>query len=66
MVVDLERISLRGQTESTKDVDLLTNAFKGFRCFHDVKQGKLEKTKDGSKVLFRLEIQVECPAEQAG
>ncbi|HEY8211781.1 MAG TPA: pilus assembly protein PilM [Myxococcaceae bacterium] len=66
MVVDLERVSLRGQTESTRDVDLLTNAFKSFRCFHDVKQGKLEKTKDGSKVLFRLEIQVECPAEQAG
>lgn len=65
MVVDLERISLRGQTETTKDVDLLTNALKGYRCFRDVKQGKLEKTKDGSKVLFRLEIQVECPTEQA-
>jgi len=65
MLVDLERISLRGQTESTKDVDLLTNALKGYRCFHDVKQGKVEKTKDGTKVLFRLEIQVECPAEQA-
>lgn len=64
MLVDLDRISLRGQTETTKDVDAITNALKGYRCFHDVKQGKLEKTKDGQKVLFRLEIQVECPPEQ--
>jgi len=63
MLVDLERISLRGKTESTKDVDALTNSLKGYRCFHEVKQGKVEKTKDG--LLFRLEIQVECPAEQA-
>jgi len=66
MLVDLDRVSLRGQTETTKDVDLLTNSLKGYRCFKDVKQGKLEKTKDGQKVLFRLEIQVECPAEQGG
>jgi general secretion pathway protein L len=64
MLVDLERISLRGQTESTKDVDRLTNALKGYRCFQEIKQGRLEKTKDGSKVLFRLDIRVECPTEQ--
>jgi len=66
MMVDLERISLRGQMESTKDMDTVTNALKTFRCFHDVKQGKLEKTRDGLKVLFRLEVQVECPTEQGG
>jgi general secretion pathway protein L len=64
VVVDLERISLRGQTDTTKDVDALTASLRTYRCFKEVKQGKLEKTKDGQRVQFRLEIQVECPPEQ--
>jgi general secretion pathway protein L len=65
VLVDLERISLRGETESAKQVDRITQALKSFRCFKEIKQGKLEKARDGQKVLFRLDIQVECPADQA-
>lgn len=61
MVIDTERITLRGETDSTKMVDQITTALKGYRCFHDVKQGKLEKSKTGQKVTFNLDIQVECP-----
>lgn len=65
VLVDLERISLRGETESAKQVDRITQALKSFRCFKEIKQGKLEKSRDGQKVNFRLDIQVECPADQA-
>lgn len=61
IVVDMDRISLRGETGSSKLVDKITSSLKDFRCFHEVKQGKLEKSKDGKSVSFRLDIQVECP-----
>ncbi|MBM4378195.1 MAG: pilus assembly protein PilM [Deltaproteobacteria bacterium] len=63
VVVDLERITLRGETESSKQIDRLTTAIKGFHCFSEVKEGKVEKSKDGQKVAFRLDIQVECPED---
>jgi len=61
IIVDMERVSLRGETGSTKLVDTITTSLKDFRCFHEVKQGKVEKSKDGKSVNFRLDIQVECP-----
>jgi len=64
IIVDMERVSLRGETGSSKLVDKITTALKDYRCFHEVKQGKLEKSKDGKSVSFRLDIQVACP-EQA-
>lgn len=65
IVVDSERVSLRGETDSSKTVDKITTALKSYRCFHDVKQGKLEKTKGGNKLNFNLDIQVECPEQGA-
>jgi general secretion pathway protein L len=38
---------------------------KKYRCFKQITEGKLDKSKDGTKVTFRLEIQVECPDEVA-
>lgn len=61
--IDLERISVRGLTDSSKQIDAIATALKGHRCFKEVKEGKVEKTKD-NKVSFRLDIQVQCP-EQA-
>jgi general secretion pathway protein L len=63
--IDLERIILLGETTSSKEIDTLTTALKEHRCFKEVNPGKMEKTKDGQKVTFRLDIQVQCP-EQAG
>jgi general secretion pathway protein L len=63
--IDLERIILQGETTSSKEIDTLTTALKGHRCFKEVNPGKVEKTRDGSKVSFRLDIQVQCPNQPA-
>jgi general secretion pathway protein L len=63
--IDLERIILQGETNSSREIDTLTTAIKGHRCFKEVSPGKVEKTRDGQKVTFRLDIQVQCP-EQSG
>ena len=63
--IDLERITVRGETDSSKQIDTIATALKGHRCFKEVKEGKVEKTRDGSKVTFRLDIQVQGP-DQGG
>ncbi|KFE63290.1 pilus assembly protein PilM [Hyalangium minutum] len=59
--IDLERVILQGETNSSKEIDTLTTALKTHRCFREVNPGKVEKTRDGQKVTFRLDIQVQCP-----
>jgi general secretion pathway protein L len=61
--VTLERITLRAETESTRQVDTVTAALKGYRCFREVQQRRVERTRDGAKVVFGLEIQVACPED---
>jgi general secretion pathway protein L len=63
--VELERITLQGETDSTKQIDTLSTELKKFRCFKEVKEGKVEKTRDGQRFTFRLDVQVQCP-EQSG
>ncbi|MET0402984.1 MAG: pilus assembly protein PilM [Cystobacter sp.] len=58
--IDLERISVRGITDGSKQVDALAAALRGHRCFKEVKEGKVEKTREGNKVSFRMDIQVQC------
>ncbi len=65
IIVDIDRISARFETDSSKHVEDIVAALKNEKCFREVKEGKLEKNKDGTKVQFRLDIQVECPAETA-
>jgi general secretion pathway protein L len=60
MVFDLDRLQLRGETDTTRSIDKLAAALKGFRCFREVKEGKVERTKDGSRVQFTLDVQVDC------
>jgi general secretion pathway protein L len=59
--VDLDRVVLRGDTESSKQIDQIVAALKGFHCFKEIKEGKVEKSRDGQKVNFRLDLQVDCP-----
>jgi general secretion pathway protein L len=61
IVVDLDRITLRCEVGSSKQVEDLIAALKTYKCFKEVKEGKIEKNKDGTKVGFRLDIQVDCP-----
>lgn len=60
MVVDLDRVQMRGETDSSKTIDRLSAALKTFRCFRDVKEGKVERTKDGAHVTFQLDVLVDC------
>ncbi|HEX8433662.1 pilus assembly protein PilM [Archangium sp.] len=64
--IDLERITVRGETDSSKQIDTIATALKGHRCFKEVKEGKVEKTREGNKVTFRLDIQVQCPEQAQG
>lgn len=63
--VDLDRMSLRCETATSKQVEDVVALLKATPCFKDVKEGKLEKSKDGAKVSFRLDIQIECPDDRA-
>ncbi|MBX7113340.1 MAG: pilus assembly protein PilM [Myxococcaceae bacterium] len=68
IVIDLDRISIRGEAPSSKEIDDLTTALKKFKCFTEIKVGKIEKSKDGNKINFGLDVQVQCPdaVAQAG
>jgi general secretion pathway protein L len=61
IIVDLDRVSVRCEASDSKEMEDLIGELKKYKCFHTITEGKLEKSKDGSKVSFRLEIQVECP-----
>ncbi|HEX8705686.1 MAG TPA: pilus assembly protein PilM, partial [Myxococcaceae bacterium] len=61
--IELERIILQGETKSSKEIDALTKAIREHSCFKEINQGKVEKTRDGQNVTFRLDIQVSCPGQ---
>lgn len=63
VVIDLDRISLRSETENSKALEELIGALKTYKCFKEVNEGRVEKSKDGTKVTTRLDIQVECPTD---
>ena len=63
VTIDLDRISLRSETENSKSLEELIAALKTYKCFKEVNEGRVEKSKNGSKVQTRLDIQVECPAD---
>lgn len=65
VIIDMDRVSVRCEATASKDMEDLITALKTYKCFREVKEGRLEKSKDGSKVSFRLDIQVECPDEVA-
>ena len=65
MAIQLDRVQLRGETESFDGVDQLVGALKGFKCFQEIKRGKVQKNKDGTKVTFDLDIRVQCGPEGA-
>jgi general secretion pathway protein L len=63
ILVDPDRVQLQGTTDNSKQIDAITSALRSHRCFREVQEGKVERTRDGQKVTFRLSIQVQCPAE---
>lgn len=64
--VQLERIRLRGETESFDGVDQLVGALGDYPCFDEIKRGKVQRSRDNSKVEFDLDIHVDCSKDGAG
>ncbi len=64
IIIDLDRISVHGETDSSKSIDQIAAGLKTYRCFREVKEGKVQKSKDGQHNTFGLDVQVEC-SEQA-
>ncbi len=60
MVFDLDRLQLRGETDTTRSIDKLAAALKSYRCFREVKEGKVERSRDSSRMQFQLDVQVDC------
>ncbi|MGA9521430.1 MAG: pilus assembly protein PilM [Myxococcaceae bacterium] len=65
VTVELDRISLRVTANNAKAVDTITQSLKKYRCFKEVQERKVEKTRDGQHVQFGMDIQVSCPGEEA-
>ncbi len=63
VVIDLDRVAVRCETDTSKHLEELIAALKSYTCFKEVTEGKIEKSKDGTRVQSRLDIQVECPDE---
>jgi general secretion pathway protein L len=63
--VDSGRIQLRAEMNNSKDIDKLVASLKAFKCFKEVKEGKIEKGKSADKYRFPLDIQIECPDQVA-
>jgi len=66
MLVDLDRVNLRGETDSSRSIDRIAAALKTYRCFREVKEGKVERAKDSSRVSFTLDVQVDCSQTPTG
>ncbi|MCA3014714.1 MAG: pilus assembly protein PilM [Myxococcaceae bacterium] len=66
VTLDLDRIELACSAPSVKQMEDMITALKSYKCFKEISEGKVEKTKDGAKVSFRLDVKVECPAEGEG
>ena len=65
IIIEPDRISVRGETDNSKSIDQISSGLKGYRCFREVKEGKLQKSKDGQHVNFTLDVHVECPEQGA-
>lgn len=58
----LERIKVRGETAGFDGVDRLVGVLEAVDCFKEVKRNKVQKSRDGSKIVFELDIRVSCSA----
>ncbi len=61
----LERVKVRGETAGFDGVDRLVGVLEAVECFKEVKRNKVQKSRDGSKVVFELDIRVSCEASAA-
>jgi general secretion pathway protein L len=58
--VELNRVGLKVKTDSAKQVDKLSAALKAHRCVKKVTEGRVDRSKDGTSVTVRIDIEVAC------
>ncbi len=61
---ELERVSLRGETGGFDGVDRLVSQLEAVPCFREVKRNKVQKSRDGSKIIFELDVRVACGGDK--
>ncbi|MCL2625891.1 MAG: pilus assembly protein PilM [Cystobacterineae bacterium] len=61
ILIQPERISLRSKASQKLDIDALSAALKTIPCVGEINAGKVEKSRDGLKKNFPLDIKLACP-----
>ncbi|MCL2314563.1 MAG: pilus assembly protein PilM [Proteobacteria bacterium] len=61
ILIQPERISLRSKANQKLDIDALTTALRAIPCVSEINAGKVEKSRDGLKKNFPLDIKLSCP-----
>lgn len=56
----MDQVKLRGETGGFDGVDKLVGELETVKCFRDVKRNKVQKSRDGSKIIFELSVRVDC------
>ncbi len=58
--ITLDRGRVHGKTDTFEGVDKLVAELKSFKCFQEIRRGKVAKSPDGSKVEFDLDLRIQC------
>jgi general secretion pathway protein L len=66
IVVSLDSIRVRVLAPSFDAPDKIGAALKTFKCFTEVKTGRIQKSRDGNSVEFDLSVAVACPEAGGG
>ena len=61
ILIQPERISLKSKADQKLDIDALKTALEAIPCVGEIKEGKVEKSRDGLKKNFPLDIKLSCP-----
>ena len=61
----LERVKVRGETGGFDGVDKLVGELEAVPCFREVKRNKVQKSRDGTKIIFELDVRAVCGGDKA-
>ncbi|GAC1608120.1 MAG: hypothetical protein NVS4B10_23330 [Myxococcales bacterium] len=59
-------VRVKGTAEGFGQVDQIISALKTDKCFGEIKQPRVEKLRDSSKVTFAIDFSYACSGETAG
>ncbi|MCL2012777.1 MAG: pilus assembly protein PilM [Cystobacterineae bacterium] len=64
ILIQPERIRLKSTADQKLDMDALKTALKTIPCVAEIEEGTVEKSRDGLKKNFPLDIKLHCPPPQ--